>query len=99
MLEWSEEDFKAVRIDCFSEELMSTKNRINEHKEQNERTERLNRETKVSGGKRAHKEKLNGNCWAEKYNDWNEKYELANWLKSRKERTEYRIRELKYRIM
>ena len=45
MLEWSEEDFKAVRIDCFSEELMSTKNRINEHKEQNERTERLNRET------------------------------------------------------
>lgn len=32
MLELSEKDFKAVRIKCFSEELMSTKNRMKEQK-------------------------------------------------------------------
>lgn len=41
---------------------MSTKNRMKEQKG-------LTGKQKVSGGKRAHKEKLNGNCWAEKYND------------------------------
>lgn len=58
MLELSEKDFKAVRIKCFSEELMSTKNR--KAQQGNRKSQEINR---------AYKEKLNGNFWTERYND------------------------------